>query len=79
VVHRLFGPDTRVVNSATVVAKTVQSKLAELGLLAQSARSEHQFFATDVSERSQTVAQRFWSQKHGKPPHFDHVDLPNIV
>jgi glutamate racemase len=79
VAHHLFGSNTQVVNSAKVVARTVASKLGALGLLSQNAGDEHRFFATDVSDRSQTVAQRFWSQQHGKPPHFSHVDLPNLI
>lgn len=79
VAHRLLGSATQVVNSATVVAKTVRTQLEGLDLLARANKNQHQFFATDVSNRSQIVAQRFWSKQHGTPPHFSHVDLPNIA
>ncbi len=78
VAHQLLGEHTRVVNSATVVAKTVHAHLKEAALLSTHATGEHQFFATDVSDRSQVVAQRFWSKQHGNAPIFGHVDLPNL-
>lgn len=77
VAQSLFGENTAVVNSATVVAQTVKNALSSLNLLSQTRRRSNHFFATDVSERSQVVAQRFWSKYHGAPPMFQHVDLPS--
>ena len=76
VAQHLFGEQTEVVNSATVVAQTVRDALVSLDLLSETRLHPNHFFATDVSERSQVVAQRFWSQQHGDPPFFHHVDLP---
>ena len=77
VASRILGSETRIINSASVVAKALQRKLAALNLLSTQRDSPHHFFATDVSHRSQIVANRFWQGDSEPSPVFQHVDLPN--
>lgn len=74
---RLLGSHTRIVNSADVIARKVRQTLEHLDLKATSRSDEHAFYATDVSSRSQVVAERFWQNPVSALPRFQHVDLPN--
>lgn len=74
---RLLGSHTRIVNSADVIAGKVRRTLERLGLNATSRNEDHSFYATDVSSRSQVVAERFWQNPMSALPRFQHVDLPN--
>ena len=77
VAQNILGAHTRVINSAHVVADTVARTLSEFNLLSSDSALDHAFFATDVSERSQVVASRFWHDGGDSLPIFQHVDLPN--
>jgi len=77
VAERLLGHHVKVINSATVVAETVDKALAQLNLRSSHTCGAHTFYATDVSHRSQVVADRFWQGGQRPAPVFEHVDLPN--
>ena len=79
VAKKLLGNHIQVINSADVVAQRVKDVLTQHRLVNQAKGGERAFCATDVSGRSQNVADLFWQRFESTVPVFQHVDITPIV
>ena len=75
VAKKRLGEHIQVINSADVVAQRVKAVLIQHQLINEEKGGHRAFFATDVSGRSQDVANLFWQRFESTVPVFQHVDI----